>query len=528
MNIHYSEDLVKTVNELYEKGETDYYLPPVVTKSGAGESKGRIKKEDSVVFCCRRGDREYQLARALSDPNFEKFSAEATKSIYLVTFTEYHVELKQANPLFDRKPLTGTFGEIIADADLKQVRLAESEKFNHVTYFFNGYRPEPFPGENRLSVKSPEGIKPYEKPELSAPEVGDRAISILKDDRYSFFLVNFANGDVVGHFPGRDPQLACAEALDEQLGRVIEIAKQKGYYTVITADHGLFEVLEDSTGKPSVGHTKNPVPFILVPPSAIKEDKVTLKPGILANIAPTLLDLMDLNRAKEMDRNSLIHNSEKLPRAKKLFLIIMDGWGLGDKNEQNPIYAAKTPNFDRIISNYPRTHLEASGESVGLLSSSAGNSEAGHTNIAAGRIVAQDEKRINAAIEDRSLEEKPELKNAFDKVKKSGANLHLLGLLSNRSSHGRTKYVEATIDAALNSGLPKEKIFVHFFTDGRSTEPGSVPRHLDQFRSNFEEGNSPSIVTLIGRGLALDRDRDWTGKTKVAYEALTRSGGKLD
>jgi 2,3-bisphosphoglycerate-independent phosphoglycerate mutase len=202
---------------------------------------------------------------------------------------------------------------------------------------------------------------------------------------------------------------------------------------------------------------------------------------------------------------------------RRVLLIILDGWGIGKKDETNPIHIAQSPVWNDLIRNYPLSLLQASGEAVGLGAGKAGNSEAGHMNIGAGRVVLQDDVRLEHAMQDGTFNTNEIFLDAIKKVKERGTNLHLIGLLSEKSSHGSIDYPLALLKLARASAL--KNVFLHLIFDGRSTEPGSAPDMLEKLDEELREIGTGQIVTGVGRGIALDRDGNYD-RTKVAYDAL--------
>jgi 2,3-bisphosphoglycerate-independent phosphoglycerate mutase len=222
-----------------------------------------------------------------------------------------------------------------------------------------------------------------------------------------------------------------------------------------------------------------------------------------------------------MTGRSLLAEKEA-PRAERVLLVVLDGWGLGEPGHVNPIELAHTPCWDKL-SQRTMARLAASGEAVGLLPGRKGNSEAGHMNLGAGRIVPQDEVRIQAAIESGTFAENPAFHRAIEDAQARGGALHLLGLLSENSSHGSMSYVFELLKLARRKGC--DQVFVHLITDGRSTQPGSAPALLRSFGEGLAQIEVGTLVTLVGRGLALDRGGDYTGKTQQVYRALVHGEG---
>jgi len=272
--------------------------------------------------------------------------------------------------------------------------------------------------------------------------------------------------------------------------------------------------LDYETGAPFTAHTTNPVPFILVnadPAYKLREG------GCLADIAPTLIELMGMEQPAEMTGSSLIVDGDI--RSDKVMLIILDGWGYGTGDKGDAIYMAKTREWDSLLRSYPNAKLRASGDAVGLQSGKAGNSEAGHTNLGAGRVVLQDDVRMDKAIQDGSFRTNPVFLQMIENARKGGA-LHLLAYLTEKSSHGCIDYPLMLTEMA--EGV--EEVYLHIIFDGRSTEPGSAPAMLRELDRKLEALGRGKIVDGVGRGIALDRDGNYP-KVRKAYEAMVLGTG---
>jgi 2,3-bisphosphoglycerate-independent phosphoglycerate mutase len=438
-----------------------------------------------------------------------------------VTLTLYHEKFRELPIAFAPAHLRDTLGEVVSRQGLRQLRVAESEKFAHVTFFFNGGTHRSFPREDDIQVPSPKGIAFDRAPELSIAGVTGVAVQRLGDG-YDLIVVNFANGDVIGHLPSREVKITCAEAVDRHLGIVLEAAREAGTVTLVTADHGILEEMVKADGSANMGHTANPVPFILVPPEFPVHTEIDMRPGRLEDVAPTLLNVLGLSKPEAMTGRSLLANTLWTGR-RRVLLIILDGWGLGREDESNPIFVAHTPVWDRLTQHRPFNRLEASGEAVGLKRGKMGNSEAGHMNIGAGRVVLQDDVRLDLALKDGSFYRNDVFLETMNKIKQRKSALHLLALLSEKSSHGTIEYPLALLRLAKDKGL--KDVCVHVILDGRSTEPGSAPLLLERFATDMRAIGVGRVVSCVGRGLALDRDGNYE-KTRQAYDALVFGTGK--
>jgi len=511
--------LAGAVNELYAQGQTDYSLDPILLEDSAGVAIGRIKDGDAVVFCCRRGEREIQLTEAFTDQNLTAFPRQSFTNLPFIILTLYHDKFKDLPVAFAPSRVQHTLGEVISQAGMHQARIAESEKFAHVTFFLNGGNGLPYPGEEDLKIPTRKGILFDQIPELSLAEVS-RAVLEQIDRGTELIITNFANGDVIGHTTSREAKIQCAQFIDQHLAQVVGAAQDAGYVILITADHGNLEELLTAEGGPHVSHTGNPVPFFLIDP--LRTVPLAPASGKLADIAPTILHIAGLQAPLEMTGTSLVQGCEFGPR-RKILLIILDGWGISSDPRQDPIALADTPFWDSLLKKFPHSQLEASGEAVGLKAGKVGNSEAGHMNIGAGRVILQDDVRLDNAMKDGSFYQNEVILQAIDGVKKRGTSLHLIGLLTEKSSHGSMDYPLAILKMARSAGLAN--VYLHMIFDGRSTEPGSAPVLLEKMENLVEQIGIGRIVSGMGRGIALDRDGNYQ-KTQRAYDALVFGKGK--
>lgn len=288
----------------YDEGKTDeFVIPSVVTDNGAPVAT--IKDGDSIIFYNFRPDRAREMTHVFCDDVFDGFDrGERVKTTY-VCFTDYDETIGNKLVAFVKESITNTFGEFLAAHGKTQARIAETEKYAHVTFFFNGGLEEPNPGEDRVLVPSPKEVATYDlKPEMSAPAVCDKLVEAVKSGKYDVIIINFANPDMVGHTGVEAAAIKAIEAVDECVGRAVDAIKEVDGVMFICADHGNAEQLVDyTTGEPFTAHTTNPVPFILVnadPSYKLREG------GCLADIAPTLIELMGLEQPKEMTGKSLL------------------------------------------------------------------------------------------------------------------------------------------------------------------------------------------------------------------------------
>ncbi len=291
------------IQDSYENGVTDeFVLPTVVTKDGAPVAT--IKDGDSVVFFNFRPDRAREMTRVFCADDFDGFDRGERVKTEFVCFTEYDVTIPNKKVAFVKEEITNTFGEYLAKNHMTQARIAETEKYAHVTFFFNGGVEEPNEGETRILVKSPK-VATYDlKPEMSAYEVCDKLTGAIRSGDYDVIVINFANPDMVGHTGVEAAAIQAIEAVDECVGKAVDAVKEADGVMFICADHGNAEkLIDEETGEPFTAHTTNPVPFILFnadPAYSLREG------GCLADIAPTLLELMGMEQPKEMSGTSLL------------------------------------------------------------------------------------------------------------------------------------------------------------------------------------------------------------------------------
>lgn len=297
------ESAPEGIQTSYDKEVTDeFVLPTVVVKDG--EALAAIKENDSIIFYNFRPDRAREITRTFCDDEFTGFDRGERVKTTFVCFTEYDVTIENKLVAFVKEEITNTFGEFLANNGLTQARIAETEKYAHVTFFFNGGVEEPNKGEDRILVKSPK-VATYDlKPEMSAYEVCDKLTEAIRSEKYDVIIINFANPDMVGHTGVEEAAIKAIEAVDECVGKTVQAVKDVDGQMFICADHGNAEqLIDDETGEPFTAHTTNPVPFILVnadPAYSLREG------GCLADIAPTLIELMGMEQPEEMTGKSLL------------------------------------------------------------------------------------------------------------------------------------------------------------------------------------------------------------------------------
>ena len=288
---------VCAVKNSYDKGVTDEFVVPVVVDGGA-----QVKPNDSVIFFNFRPDRAREITRTFVDPEFKGF--ERKNGFFPVNFvcmTQYDATMPNVDVAFKPQTLKNTLGEYVSNKGMTQLRIAETEKYAHVTFFFNGGVEKQYEGEDRILVKSP-AVATYDlQPEMSAYEVTDKLVPAIESGKYDMIILNYANCDMVGHTGVFEAAVKAVEAVDTCVGRVVEAIKKMGGVALITADHGNADKMVDADGSPFTAHTTNPVPFCVV-----GYDCQLREGGRLADIAPTMLQIMGLEQPAEMDGVSLI------------------------------------------------------------------------------------------------------------------------------------------------------------------------------------------------------------------------------
>ena len=292
------------MEQSYEEGVYDEFVVPTVIKNH-GNPLSTIDENDSIVFFNFRPDRARQLTSSFIDPNFNGFNREGGHfPVYFVSMTQYDETFENIHVAYEPEHLTNTFGEYISSLGLKQLRIAETEKYAHVTFFFNGGVEKLQRRRDRVLIPSPK-VATYDlKPEMSAYEVTDEIVERIESGEYDVIILNYANCDMVGHTGVMDAAIKAVEAVDECVGRTIDAIRRAGGRAIITADHGNADQMIDyETGEPHTAHTSNPVPFILVDDD--KKHMELKEGGRLADIAPTMLDLMDIKKPEEMTGQSL-------------------------------------------------------------------------------------------------------------------------------------------------------------------------------------------------------------------------------
>ena len=289
------------IENSYQKEVFDEFVEPTVICNGETPI-ATIGEHDSVIFFNFRPDRAREITRAIVDPKFDGFETKKMET-YFVCFTSYDETMPNVKIAFKKEPLVNTFGEVVSKNGLKQLRIAETEKYAHVTFFFNGGEEKQYPGEDRILVPSPK-VATYDlQPEMSAREVTEKVVEAINLNKYNVIILNYANPDMVGHTGSLPAAIKAVETIDECVGKVVEAMLAHDGTMLITADHGNCEQMIDyKTGDPHTAHTTNPVPLILV----TKNEKLKIKEGKLADLAPTMLDILGIEKPEEMTGESIL------------------------------------------------------------------------------------------------------------------------------------------------------------------------------------------------------------------------------
>ena len=295
-----TQNIIETITDFYNNGITDEFIEPIVITDNNNNPISKINDNDVIVFFNYRSDRGRQLTSLICEKNNNQLDLKPL-NVKFYTLTNYDNSFENVKPIFYNENLKNTLGEILSKNNKSQLRIAETEKYPHVTFFLNGGREKPFDKEKRVLCPSPK-VATYDlKPEMSAFDVSQKAISEIINNSPDFICLNFANPDMVGHTGDIDAAINACETIDGLLGPLINAANKLNYVSIIIADHGNCEKMKNEDGSPNTSHTTNPVPIILV-----DKNKRNVKNGILSNIAPTVLEILGIEKPLEMTANSLI------------------------------------------------------------------------------------------------------------------------------------------------------------------------------------------------------------------------------
>jgi 2,3-bisphosphoglycerate-independent phosphoglycerate mutase len=295
-----STSAAQSISESYEDGVTDEFIKPIIMVDENGNPKAKIENDDVIIFFNFRTDRGRQLTDVLSQNDNHEYNMHKLP-LYFVTMTNYDETFQNIKVIYNTENIENTIGEVLESAGKKQIRIAETEKYPHVTFFFSGGREEAFKGEKRLLCPSPK-VATYDlQPEMSAFEIRDAIVPELENEEVDFVCLNFANGDMVGHTGVMEAAIKACQAVDVCVKDIVNTALDHGYSTLLIADHGNCETMKNPDGSPHTAHTTNPVPLIL-----IDKELTSIKSGILGDVAPTILKMMGVPQPKEMTQNALV------------------------------------------------------------------------------------------------------------------------------------------------------------------------------------------------------------------------------
>ncbi|MEJ2738185.1 MAG: phosphoglycerate mutase (2,3-diphosphoglycerate-independent) [Anaerolineae bacterium] len=460
--------MADAVRAAYRAGQEEESLEPLVRVDPDGRPVGSIQDGDSVIFYDIRGEREIELTSAFVDAEFPHFRRPPVR-VRFATMIEYHPDLdvQVAFPPLGR--LDDTLCETVSRAGLRQAKVVESEKAIHVSYFLNGKIQEAFPGEERVIVDSPRpASQATMPPAMEAAAVADAAIEALEDPGNALVTVNLCNVDVIGHIENPEAIRQAVETVDTQAGRIVAAARAAGVTTVLTADHGTVERWYSMTGQSLI-------------PSALPDG------------------------------------------GRRVLLLILDGWGIGDGGPGDLIAQAHTPVMDGLLAAWPHTQITASGPAVGMPEGTVGNSEAGHLHISAGRVVPADRVRIHQALEDGAYFENEAFRWAMQGAKRDGTRLHLLGIVSFYSSHGSVDHLLALMEMARREGVPE--VYIHSMLGRRGERPESGAIYVEQVEREAARLGVGQVATVIGRFWSLDREEHWE-RIEKTYRMLVEGQGQ--
>jgi 2,3-bisphosphoglycerate-independent phosphoglycerate mutase len=527
--IHYP--MAAAVRTAYQAGQEDETLEPLVLVDTRGQPIGSIQDGDYVIFYDIRGEREVELTSAFVDASFPHFSREPIR-VSFATMIEYHPDLDVRVAFPPLKQIEDTLCEVVSKAGRRQVKVVESEKAIHVGFFLNGKAQDPFPGEERLVIPS---ARPHSHaqmpPTMCAEAVADAAIQALSRPEYALVTVNLCNVDVIGHIENPEAIRLAVEAVDAQAGRLLDAARAAGVTAVVTADHGTVERWYYPDGAIDTGHTDSPVPCVVVYPEGRGRFHLR-ETGALTDVAPTVLDLLRLPKPGKMSGQSLILRPRPASEyssggdaadGSRVLLLILDGWGIGDRGPADLIAQATTPVMDHLLAAWPSSRLQAAGPAVGMPPGTVGNSEAGHLHIGAGRVVPADRVRISQALEDGSFFENEAFRWAMEGAKRGGTRLHLLGIVSFYSSHGSVDHLLALMEMARRNAVPE--VYVHGMLGRRGERPESGALYIEQVEREAKRLGMARVATVIGRFWSLDREGHWD-RIEKTYRMLVHGEGQ--
>jgi 2,3-bisphosphoglycerate-independent phosphoglycerate mutase len=510
----------RAVRKAYRAGREDETLPPLVLCDAAGLPVGRLGQGDSVIFYNIRGEREGELTESLTNHDFRHFPVVRDLGLRFATMIPYgkDLDVRVAFPAEDA--VRDTLGDVLARHGIPQIRVTEAEKAVHAGFFLSGKRTGLLPGEERIVIPTRKDVALFdEAPEMSIAGITGAVREKLGDPAPRFVFVNLPNVDVVSHIENEGAVLLAVEAVDRAAGALAEAALRKGWTVVVTADHGSAEKWFYPDGAVDTGHTDSPVPLCIVGP----EGPLPVRPrGSLIDVAPTVLELLGLPVPDAMTGRSLLPQDGAKPRAERLLLLLLDGWGWNPGAEGNLLAKADTPFMDGLLAADSHAALDAAGEAVGLPAGTVGNSEAGHLHIGAGRVIYSDRVRIDRAISDGSFFENDAFRGVAEAARRDGKALHLMGIVSFFSSHGSLNHLYALMDLARRAG--PEEVYIHAMLGRRGEQPESGARYIEQVERRAWDNGRGRVVSVIGRYWSMDREENWD-RIEKTYRMLVHGEG---
>ena len=521
-----SYPMAEAVARAYLASQDDEKIEPLAQVDDEGNPVGRIRDGDYVIFYDIRGEREIELTEAFTTSDFNHFPTLPDAKVHFATMIQYDPRLDVRVAFPPPGTIKDTLSETISAAGKKQIKISESEKATHLTFFFNGKRKQPFPAEDWVTVPSPHGVLDLSTtPALSISEVALATQKAIHNPAYDLIVTNLANVDVIGHIENPDAIRDAVQGVDQYIGAIVDTALGAGMTVLLTADHGTVERWYYPDGTIDTGHTDSPVPCILIDPDIEALAAIQLRDeGELPDVAPTILQLLGLEIPASMTGKSLLakYPEEWLPRERRVLLLIADGWGLGNGGPGDLIAQADTPVMDTLSRHYPFTRLQAAGNAVGMPSGSVGNSEAGHLHLGAGRRILSDRLRIDAAIADGTYFENPAFLWAMRGAIRDNTRLHLLGLVSFYSSHGSVDHLLALLRLAKREGVPE--VYVHSMLGRRGERKESGAKYIRLIEQQTREIGIGRVVSVIGRFWSLDREGNWD-RIEKTYRLLAEGIG---
>ncbi|MHA2074604.1 MAG: phosphoglycerate mutase (2,3-diphosphoglycerate-independent) [Candidatus Hodarchaeales archaeon] len=521
MKQKYDTPLAQAISEAYKLGQDDEIIEPIIIIDDKKRFNGKIRVNDGVIFANIRGEREIELTQALTEKEFSHFPTEKL-DLNMSTMIEYHPKLSVNIAFPPTGKLKNNLTEFLSFHKKRIIKIVESEKAIHLTFFFNGKQHIQYEMEDRIIIPSYDTGNLADHPEMKALEVANATISTMREKKHDLVITNLSPCDVMGHIENKSIIKEAIHTVDNQLARIIDSANMEGYITLITADHGLAESWLYPDGSIDTGHTSSPVPFLLVTPYNIKVE--LRKNGSLVDIAPTILHIFGLEQPQEMGGKSLLLETKKFSfNNPKILLLILDGWGYNTNSYGNLFMEFHTPKMDFFQNKYPFTTLIASGLPLGMPEGTVGNSEIGHLHMGVGCRVVSDRVRIFDSIANGSFFKNPAFMKTMKHVKEHNKNLHLIGIISFYSSHGSINYLEALMDLAKQQEI--QNVFIHGMLGRRGEKPEAGAFYVNKLEQRAKILGNVEVASIIGRHWSLDREENWD-RIQKTYNMLVLGTGK--